>query len=181
MRYLAMLLCLTSCAVTNPMRDGLSSEDQTPSTSPALSLAQPNTANEEVKQNKAGCPAGVMYDFCTAERHRVEGIFFETNSAVLRLPESASALNELLRSLLAQPESLAVIELHTDAQGADSYNLVMSQKRAEALVDYLVKLGVPEGQLEAKGYGENKPINAGKTAEERAQNRRVELALRPKP
>lgn len=177
MRHLMLLLCLSACAVTSPSREELLGEE--PSSGPSLVLP-PGEATPTATPSDAKCPP-VTYNFCGAERYRIEGVFFETNSAALIFPESTASLNELLRSLLSQPTLQLVIEVHTDAQGADSYNMVMSQKRADALVDYLVKLGVPVGQLEAKGYGESKPLNAGKTAEERKLNRRIELALRPKP
>ena len=179
MRYLALLVCLSSCAVTSPSRDELFSEE--PSTTPTLTMTQPPTPSGAIAPTETKCSAVAVYDLCTADRYRVEGIFFETHSAALLFPESTSSIDDLLRALLAQPNTRAAIEVHTDAQGTDSYNLVASQKRADALVEYLVKLGVPAGQLEAKGLGEGKPITPGKTPEERRLNRRVELVRLPTP
>jgi outer membrane protein OmpA-like peptidoglycan-associated protein len=179
MRYLALLFCLSSCAVNSPSRDEFFSDE--PSTTPALSIPQPSTPDVAIASNEAKCSAGVVYDLCATDRYRVEGLFFETNSATLLFPASAGSVKELLRSLLAQPNTRAALEVHTDAQGADSYNLIMSQKRAEALVEYLVKLGVSANQLEAKGLGESKPITPGKTPAERQLNRRVELVRLPTP
>jgi outer membrane protein OmpA-like peptidoglycan-associated protein len=179
MRCLALLFCLSSCAVTSPSRDEFFSDE--PSTTPALSISQPSTPSVAIASNEAKCSAGVVYDLCTTDRYRVEGLFFDTKSATLLFPASAGSINELARSLLAQPTVKALIEVHTDTQGVESHNLSMSQKRADVVVEYLVKLGIPTGQLEAKGLGESKPINPGKTQEERRLNRRVELVRLPTP
>jgi OOP family OmpA-OmpF porin len=180
MRYLTILFCL-SCAVSNPQREDTLPDSEAPSTYPSLSnqgAALSPVAPE--KSGEAKCPEGLIFNFCLAQRYRVDGIFFQTNSADLLIPESTASLGALLRSLLAQRDMKLVLEVHTDSQGADSYNLVMSQKRADALVAYMVKVGVPEGQLEAKGMGETRPLNAGLTPEDRKLNRRIEISLKPK-
>ncbi len=69
------------------------------------------------------------------------------------------------------------MEGHTDADGADDANLLLSQKRATWVCDYLAQLGVPRQQLKAIGYGERQPLFANTTVEGRARNRRVEMLL----
>jgi|GEM_PF-6243269 outer membrane protein OmpA-like peptidoglycan-associated protein len=66
---------------------------------------------------------------------------------------------------------------HTDSQGPDDYNLILSQARAQAVVDYLVSKGVNPSQLVAHGYGETKPIDPHKSKEAEAKNRRVEFKV----
>ena len=66
---------------------------------------------------------------------------------------------------------------HTDSQGADATNLSLSQRRAQAVVDYMVLAGVEAGRLIAKGYGESQPIEDNATKEGRAANRRTEFVI----
>jgi OOP family OmpA-OmpF porin len=68
-----------------------------------------------------------------------------------------------------------VIEGHTDSVGNDDYNLKLSQRRADAVRQYLLDKGVAGARLEAKGFGESQPVADNKTVEGRAQNRRVIL------
>ncbi|HEY8375396.1 MAG TPA: OmpA family protein, partial [Nannocystis sp.] len=67
---------------------------------------------------------------------------------------------------------------HTDSKGSDKYNKTLSQKRVNAVRDYLVKAGIDSSRLEPIGWGEEKPIDTNKTAEGRANNRRVEFNLK---
>lgn len=116
-----------------------------------------------------------LYNLCKQERYLIEGVFFHSGKDSLMLPESATTLEQLAKALLAQPVFKARIEVHTDAAGADAYNLTLSQKRADAVSAYLQKLGVPGAQLSAVGFGETKPIGDNNTAAGRALNRRIEL------
>jgi len=69
------------------------------------------------------------------------------------------------------------IDGHTDDEGADDYNLTLSQGRAEAVVQYLIKVGIEPARLSAKGFGETKPIDKAKTKAAKARNRRVEFTI----
>ena len=69
------------------------------------------------------------------------------------------------------------IEGHTDSDGKAKYNKKLSQKRANAVKDFLVKLGIEENRLEAIGHGEDKPIADNKTDEGKEKNRRVEFNI----
>jgi outer membrane protein OmpA-like peptidoglycan-associated protein len=104
----------------------------------------------------------------------LEGVNFETNKAVL-LEGSGQILNRVAESLIAHPEVKVEVGGHSDADGSEAYNLKLSQRRANAVRDYLVKMGVPPAQLTAKGYGESQPIAPNTTPEGKAENRRVEL------
>jgi outer membrane protein OmpA-like peptidoglycan-associated protein len=64
---------------------------------------------------------------------------------------------------------------HTDADGADDYNLKLSQQRADAVKEQLIKLGIAAARLTAKGYGETKPIGDNNSLDGKANNRRVEF------
>jgi outer membrane protein OmpA-like peptidoglycan-associated protein len=104
----------------------------------------------------------------------LRGVNFEFDKAVL-LTESMGILDRVAASLLAHPEVKVEVAGHTDSDGSDAYNLKLSDRRAKAVRDYLIKKGVPASQLTANGYGESRPIADNKTVAGRAENRRVEL------
>ena len=69
------------------------------------------------------------------------------------------------------------IEGHTDGDGSETYNLSLSEKRAAAVRIALMKEGISQDRLKAKGYGESQPVASNSTDEGKAQNRRVEFIL----
>ena len=75
------------------------------------------------------------------------------------------------------PEASISIEGHTDSQGPDVYNQDLSERRASAVVDYLVSQGIDATRLSAVGYGETNPIADNETREGRAINRRIEFSV----
>jgi len=101
-------------------------------------------------------------------------IFFETNSDKLKVA-SLAQLDELVIILKKYEDAKLTIEGHADSQGADDYNLILSQKRTESVKTYLMSQGIMESRLTGIGYGETKPISDNSTPEGRAKNRRVEL------
>jgi OOP family OmpA-OmpF porin len=103
------------------------------------------------------------------------GILFDVNSAKIKA-ESYKTLQEIGKLLQDDPQLRLSIEGHTDSDGTDEHNLTLSQDRANSVRDYLVStFKVDTGRLEAKGWGESKPIDTNDTAEGKANNRRVEL------
>jgi len=66
---------------------------------------------------------------------------------------------------------------HTDNVGSDESNLILSEKRASAVVNYLVSNGITAERLSAKGYGESKPLDSNDTEKGRAKNRRTEFTI----
>ncbi|HEX9704406.1 MAG TPA: OmpA family protein [Gemmatimonadales bacterium] len=120
-----------------------------------------------------------LYDALT-EKGRVatQGIFFATGSDVLR-PESTPVLKEIVAMLQEHAELKLLIEGHTDNAGDDAANLALSDKRAAAVMRYLVeRAGVDASRLDARGLGESKSVASNDTPEGRQQNRRVELVRR---
>lgn len=110
----------------------------------------------------------------------LENIFYDYNKASLR-PESAASLDKLAAFII---ENDVKIELssHTDSRGTDSYNMRLSQARAQSCVDYLLKKGVPKAHIIAKGYGETRLLNRCKNGitcseEEHQANRRTEIKI----
>lgn len=110
-------------------------------------------------------------------------VYYEFNSAELT-QESKNTLDTTFYQLMIQnPEIIVEVSSHTDSKGQANYNLSLSQKRANAVINYLQKKGIDRSRLKAKGYGETKPIAPNKNPdgsdnpEGRAQNRRTEFMV----
>jgi outer membrane protein OmpA-like peptidoglycan-associated protein len=106
----------------------------------------------------------------------VYGIRFDAGSATLK-KESDRTLNQILDALKRDSSLKLLIEGHTDSTNSDEFNQSLSEKRARAVVDWLIAKGVPARMLKAKGFGRMKPVSSNATAQGRALNRRVELSV----
>lgn len=106
----------------------------------------------------------------------LKNIFFDFDKATLR-PESTNELQRLTKLLNDVPTMKIEISGHTDSKGANDYNLKLSDNRAKAVVDYLIKAGIPANRLVFKGYGEEQPIATNETDEGRQLNRRTEFKI----
>jgi len=104
----------------------------------------------------------------------VNGIRFDVNKATIK-PESNGAINEIFELMQKQTELNFSVEGHTDSDGDDALNQTLSEKRALAVMDRLISLGIPTNRLKSAGWGEGKPIGENGTAEGKANNRRVEF------
>jgi OOP family OmpA-OmpF porin len=91
---------------------------------------------------------------------------------------SMATLDVAAETLRECPNVHTTVEGHTDSVGDDAYNQGLSQRRAESVSDYLSSHGVSPDRLQAKGYGESRPVADNSTDDGRALNRRVELAPR---
>jgi outer membrane protein OmpA-like peptidoglycan-associated protein len=96
------------------------------------------------------------------------------------LPAAQVKLNDVATALIKEdPLSKIVVEGYTDSQGGASYNQDLSLHRAQAVRDYLVTRGIATDRITAQGFGLTKPIGDNKSAEGRANNRRVEIVVQP--
>lgn len=86
----------------------------------------------------------------------IENIFYDFDRATLR-PESREALDALVKMLGENPEISIEMSSHTDRIGSDSYNLDLSNRRAKAVVDYLIEAGIAPDRLQYTGYGKSRP------------------------
>lgn len=107
-----------------------------------------------------------------------QDILFATDSASLR-GDLQSDLRAVAASLNRYPNSRVEVVGHTDSTGAAAYNQDLSERRARAVAAVLLSSGVPSGRVVAYGRGEDQPVTSNLTEEGRAQNRRVEIIIRP--
>ena len=125
-----------------------------------------------------GTAEGVRVDAKGCEIITLNGVNFETNKATLT--ETAKRiLGANLAKITRNADRLKRVHVvgHTDSRGAAAYNQKLSQRRAQAVVDYLKANGVPADKLMAKGMGEMEPVADNTTSDGRARNRRVEISF----
>ena len=127
-----------------------------------------------IKENK-GCPE-IDQEVKEKIKLAAKGIFFETGKEVLKT-ESFENLDFLAEILNEYKEAKVIIEGHTDNQGDDADNLLLSQKRTESVKNYLITKGISPERMSAIGYGETKPVADNSTRRGRSFNRRVDFKL----
>lgn len=107
-----------------------------------------------------------------------QDILFATDSANLR-PDLLRDLQAVARNLQQYPNSVIQIVGHTDNTGSAAYNQELSDRRARSVASSLISNGVPSNRVSSYGVGLSQPIASNNTAEGRAQNRRVDIVIRP--
>jgi len=117
---------------------------------------------------------GIMYEL--PKTYTLNNVHFDTNSAKLK-SISYESINELAELLLLKETLKIELAGHTDSDGEDEFNLDLSQRRADAVRNYLIKKGVPSNRVTAVGYGENQPVADNSTDEGKAKNRRTEVRI----
>ncbi len=140
----------------------------------------PNTI-AGVKVDADGCPITLTeYETELLDKGVIttREIHFETAKWDI-LPESRPILDAIGSTLIQWPQLRIEVGGHCDARGSDAYNLDLSQKRAQAVLDYLTMKypQISSAQYVAKGYGERVPVATNKTVEGMARNRRVEFKV----
>ncbi|MBI5727735.1 MAG: OmpA family protein [Ignavibacteriales bacterium] len=139
--------------------------------------ASANPQETAVFKNFKLAKGGEMNDILhlmTEGKYISYGIRFDINKSTIK-PESMGAINEIIQVLKSNPGLKFEVGGHTDADGDESANLILSQKRAESVVTLIISKGIESSRLTAMGYGERKPIADNNTFDGRAKNRRVEF------
>lgn len=145
------------CSELDGDGDGVNDcDDQCPTTAPGT-VVGPD-----------GCELQVAID--------LRGVEFDFDKSTLR-PESQQTLNEASEVLKQYPDIRVETAGHTDSIGSDQYNQGLSERRAQAVYDYLVANGIDSSRLSVRGYGESSPIADNATREGRQRNRRTELVV----
>jgi OOP family OmpA-OmpF porin len=166
----------------NCVRTGTWSKDQASAEcDPDLVVKAPEPAPEPepvAAAMEAPAPAPVVPQTVTKDISLGSSALFDVNKASLK-PEGMAELDDFAASLgaMSSIESIEIVG-HTDSTGADSYNQMLSEKRANSVRDYLESKGVDPSLMSASGRGETQPVADNTTREGRAQNRRVEISVK---
>jgi OOP family OmpA-OmpF porin len=138
-------------------------------TKPPVILIAKDVAKFEVKKTETA-PVLAVFE---------ESIFFDFDKSELKPKgkEKLKAYREQAKDLLSSADKVKITG-HTDNVGADDYNMGLSQRRAEAVAEYLKSIGVDPAKLEVKGEGKTRPMFDNRTKEGRAKNRRVEIEVK---
>ncbi len=151
------------CPIPDQDRDGVNDEED----------KCPTRAGEASNQ---GCPV-IAKEVIEKVNYAAKNVFFATGSYKL-LPKSHQSLDAVVTLLKADESLMIDIDGHTDSQGSDESNQVLSDNRAGAVKNYLVSKGIDPSRLKSTGYGETKPVADNNTAAGRAKNRRTEMLVR---
>ncbi len=119
--------------------------------------------------------------FKVGDTFELENIYYDFDKHNIR-PDAAAILDELVRTMRDNPTLKIELSSHTDSRGSDAYNMALSQRRAQAAVDYLVSRGIARERMEAKGYGETRLVNdcgngVACSREAHQANRRTEVTV----
>ncbi len=107
-----------------------------------------------------------------------QDILFAVDSAALR-PDLRADLQVIAANLRRNPDSIIRVVGHTDSTGSLEHNLRLSERRADSVAAELIQNGVPANRIVTQGLGPREPVATNATAAGRAQNRRVEIIIRP--
>ena len=116
-------------------------------------------AKQEFTADTAEEDAEYGVDFILASINKpvvIENVFYDFDKADLR-PETKTALDEMAQMLRDNPNVTIEMASHTDRKGSDEYNLNLSHRRAQSVIDYLIAAGISEKRLQPQGYGESRP------------------------
>lgn len=131
--------------------------------------------NQAGSISNKGCPE-VKEETKKILAQALTGVQFETGKDVIK-KTSFAILDNVVKVMLENPEYRLSIEGHTDNQGDDAKNMDLSQRRAAAVMKYLIDHGVQPSRLRSAGFGETQPVDTNDTAAGRAKNRRVEFKV----
>ncbi len=111
----------------------------------------------------------------------LDNVLFEFGKTTVS-PKAKDILNRLIEFMVENPDRQVELSGHTDSTGPERYNQILSERRATAVRNHLIQIGVKRGinlsrNITAKGLGESAPIVSNSTREGRAQNRRVEMVV----
>ena len=107
-----------------------------------------------------------------------EAVLFDVDSAALK-PQAQSVLSQTADVMIRYPDSDLLVKGHTDSTGSERYNQELSERRARSVRNFLIAKGVASQRITAIGFGKTMPVASNETSEGRAQNRRVEIEIRP--
>ncbi|HET9055490.1 MAG TPA: OmpA family protein, partial [Chitinophagaceae bacterium] len=180
------------CPIPDSDGDGINDEEDKCPNQSGLARYQgcpiPDSDGDGVNDEEDKCPTvvGVVENFGCPKvdenivkklEYAAKNVYFAPGKFTL-LAKSNAGLNEVVKIMKSNPELNLEINGHTDNTGDAAKNQTLSERRAQAVKDYLVKKGVEEARIISAGYGQDQPIADNATAAGRAKNRRVEIKVR---
>lgn len=133
---------------------------------------------QEIEEEVPGAKVERIDDGIVVTFDDNSGVHFDTNKYAIK-EDAQELLDKLGKILIEYPDTHVAVVGHTDSAGAAEYNMTLSKNRAVAVTNVFTKMGIAESRFTTKWYGENQPITDNSTAEGRAKNRRVNLAIVP--
>lgn len=131
---------------------------------------------QEIEQQVPGAEVTRVGEGINVTFDENSGVYFATDKYNVN-DKSQKTLNKLVSIFKEYPETNILVEGHTDNTGNESYNVKLSEKRANSVTSYLTNQGVSNGRFTTKWYGESQPKYDNSTVEGRSKNRRVEIAI----
>ena len=143
--------------------------------------SQPLAAINPVKDTTVQVTLSLKPAFKVGDRFVLENIHYDFDKHNIR-PDAAKILDELVQTMRKYPTLKIELSSHTDSRGSNQYNEALSQRRAQAAVNYIVSQGIARGRLVAKGYGEHRLLNrcadgVSCSEAEHQANRRTEVEV----
>ncbi len=132
----------------------------------------------ELRRQTAGTGVDVLRQGDELVLRMPSGITFQVDRYDIQ-PQFQSTLDQVAQTLSSYNQTYIDVLGHTDSTGSDAYNQALSQRRAQAVSDYLAAHGVDRARIGIRGYGESQPIASNDTDIGRAENRRVEIKVVP--
>jgi peptidoglycan-associated lipoprotein len=175
---IATLTLLSACSSTAPQQEGAPiTESQPGATGVQTPATKPGATSTPTQPGRIETVKPPAVDELTVGALAKRSVYFDLDKFDIK--EEYRPVVEAHASFLKRnPGRRVVVEGNTDERGSREYNLSLGQKRAEAVKRMLVLLGVPEAQLEAVSFGEEKPKSPGKDEGAYAENRRADLSYR---
>ena len=160
------------------------SKEKVKGETPAVTVQEEELAAEKTEQEKAAELEKQRLEKEAAEREfraarikfMYEDVFFKPGSYQLS-PEARGNLKGKAEWLRNYPEINVIIEGHTNQRGAKEYNFALGDRRAGAVKSFLIREGIQSERLNAVSYGNEQPVDKGKTMEARAKNRRAHFVI----
>lgn len=133
--------------------------------------------------SKGGISDGVTAEYGTTDTNgdgiglgTLQRVYFEFDKSEIA-GEASKVLKKNADTMKKTPSMKVLVEGHCDERGTNEYNIALGERRARAVMDYLVNLGIGRNRLEMKSWGEEKPIESGHSEEAWAKNRRGEFII----
>lgn len=155
--------CSSSSSSTDSMTSDMNKKSDTTLVTP-VDGGQGSLTEQEIRNNELLQSHTVLFSYDTYSL----------------LPQYEDVLDAHAKLLLENPNTIVVVEGHTDERGTPEYNISLGERRANAVARYLQALGVPASQINIVSFGEEKPMVLGHTEKEYSENRRAVLVYEPR-